>query len=396
MKAWFRDLVMYSFSAFLSILALLIPKSKKLVLLGAFAGKRFADNSALVFEKIKEEHHDLQAVWLTNNRQIVQAITKNGGEAYLRRSVRGIWLSLRTSIYLTSHGIKDVLMYVPMFKRPKHIYLHHGIPLRKGWFDLKNAPKKSIRSSKQKINCTHFMIAPSTFAASQQNQLLPIGLEKFAYTGLPRNDIFFDETFDPNGFKDSLGINQEHKLILYCPTWRPWAATRFFPFKDLELEKLNSWLTKNNTLILLRPHHVDLNSSSNAVFWKKVEQLDSMKLLSHDICPNVNHLARISDALITDYSSMYYDYLLLEKPVVFLPYDVERYESEIGFYPNYHEITYGDKPKNQTEFLQTLQDITEGKDNHSAKRNALKDKFYDVLDGQSTERVVELVKSLLV
>ncbi len=395
MNAWLRDLMMYSFSFVLSLIALVIPKSKRLILFGAFAGKRFADNSALVYEFIQRKHPELRPVWLTNSQEVFKKVRAEKGEVYYRRSLKGIWLSLRTPIYLTSHGVKDVLMFIPLLKRPKHIYLHHGIPLRRGWLDLKNAPRKSVLSSKQKITTSNCMIAPSKFAASQQNKLLPIGLDKFELTGLPRNDIFFDARFNADKFKDSLGLAKHKKLIVYCPTWRPWGATKFFPFEDVNLETLNTWLKQHKAIILLRPHHVDLKDKSNAKFWQEIKYMEGLKLMTHDICPNVNQLARISDALITDYSSMYYDYILLDKPVVFLPYDLERYEKEIGFYPNYAEITHGAKPTSQIQFLNVLEDLINNKDTYKEQRNELRDLFYDHQDGRSTERVVELIKSII-
>ena len=395
MKYWIREVAMLSFSFLLKITSLVTPKRKNLVLFGAHNGNRFSDNSAILYSYILENCPDLIAVWLTNNDQVISEVKSIGGEAYKRRSIKGIYLSLTASAYFTSHSIKDVLMFVPINKRPKHIYLHHGIPLRKGWLNIDKAPKKSIRSTNAKIRATNYMIAPSKFAAEQQNKLLPIGLDKFAYTGLPRNDIFFDSSFDKISFKKKYDLDTFTKVILYAPTWRPWGATQFFPFSDYSLEQLSNFLQEKNICIVLRPHHVDLNGPSNANFWNSIKDHKNIKLITHETCANVNNLCMVSDALITDYSSIYYDYLIQDKPVVFLCYDFERYNAEIGFYSDFNDIAIGYKPNSQKLFLKALQDISMDMDLYNEGRNKLTDKFYLHLDGNSSKRVTDLVIDLI-
>ena len=394
MKKWIRDMIMHGFSYLLALLAWIIPKKKDLVLFGAFNGTYFGDNTGILFQFILKKHPELRVIWLTNSSTVIQEVKQLGGEAYKRRSLQGIFLSLICPVYLTSHSIKDVLMFVPIKKRPKHIYLHHGIPLRKGWLDLKNAPKSAIRSTYEKIRATNFMIAPSEFAAQQQNKLIPIGIDKFKITGLPRNDVFLDTSLDLDAVKKKLALDTFQKRILYAPTWRPWGATRFFPFPDTDLPMIHRFLEEQNMSIILRPHHIDLNKMENQAFWETIKGMAHFKLIDHNTFQDVNILCRISDALITDYSSLYYDYLLCDQPVIFLDYDFEQYNREIGFYCDYPEITIGYKPKNQKAFLEALFDIYEGKDPFQEKRDQFKHQFHQFTDVHSSERVTQLLKSL--
>jgi len=395
MKTWLRDIFMNVFSFLLGTKALILPKQKGLILFGAHNGNRFSDNPAVLYQHVLKNNKELRPVWLTNNNDVIDQVKKLGGEAYKRRSLKGIWLSLITPIYITSHNVKDVLMYIPFKKTPKHIYLHHGIPLRKGWLDLKDAPKKSKKSSLDKIESSNYMIAPSKYAAEQQNKLLPIGINHFAITGLPRNDIFFDNSFDVEKFKRRFELNDFNKVVLYGPTWRPWGATQFFPFADYKIDELVAFLQKENICLVLRPHHVDLKSTDNKDFWESIRGINNIKLITHDLCPDVNEMCMISDALITDYSSMYYDYLIQDKPVVFLIYDYDRYNKEIGFYPDFQKITHGHKPDSQQSFIQALLEISEGKDTFAKERNDLKDRFYLNLDGNSSQRVTKLIIDLI-
>ena len=391
-----RGFVMYTFAFVLKIIALLLPKVRNQVLFGSSNGKRFSDNSAVLFKYILDNHPDLKVIWLTNSEKVIEEVTKAGGVAFKRRSIMGVWKTLVSPIYITSHSIKDVTMFIPLLKRPKHIYLHHGIPMRRGWFDIKGASPKSMKSTKNKIRVSNHMIAPSIFAAKDQNKLIPIGIEKFEITGLPRTDVFFNKDFDQYKFKQKYALESFDKLILYAPTWRPWGTTQFFPFQDLDFEQLETFLNESNSCIILRPHHIDLERKENASFWKKIRSSSRMKIINHDICQDVNKLCIIADALITDYSSIYYDFLILDKPVVFIPYDYKRYNKEIGFYQEYEKITIGSKPESQLDFIKVLKDeIIDGNDTFGLERNRLKEKFYQHLDGQSSERVTQLIKNLI-
>ncbi len=389
-KKLFRTFLMETLSITLALLAVIIPKKKGLILLGAFNGDHFGDNAAFVFSKAQTQKN-VQVIWLSNSKKVVKEIQQQGGKALLRRSLKGIWMSLRAPVIASSHSIKDVLMFIPFKGFPHFVYLHHGIPMRKGWLHLKNAPPKARQAILQKTRKAQAMIAPSRYAAEIQNKMYPAGLEKYKITGLPRNDVFF--TKKAAAVKKELHIDPNKKIILYAPTWRPWGATTFFPFPDFSARQLDAFLKENNLFLLLRPHHLDLNHEENKAFWQSAKKMDDARIITHAECADINILALISDVLITDYSSLYFDYLLLDRPTIFLDYDLKKYESEIGFYINYPEIAIGPHPKTwetfKTEILLQLK-----KDPHQKKRQELLQKFHRYRDGNASERVLALLEKL--
>ncbi len=389
-KKLFRTFLMETLSILLASLAAITPKKKGLILLGAFNGEHFGDNAAFVFSKA-QTNKDIEAIWLTNSKKVVKEIQQQGGKVLLRRSLKGIWMSLRAPVIASTHSIKDVLMFVPFKGFPHFVYLHHGIPMRKGWLHLKNAPPKARQAILQKNRKAYAMIAPSLYAAEIQNKMYPAGLEKYKITGLPRNDVFFTKKAD--SVKKKLHIPPNKKIILYAPTWRPWGATTFFPFPDFSANELNIFLKENALFLLLRPHHLDLNHEENKTFWQSVKEIENVQIITHDDCADINILALISEVLITDYSSLYFDYLLLDRPSIFLDYDLKKYESEIGFYVNYLEITIGPHPKSwetfKTELLLQLR-----KDPHKKERQELLQKFHLYRDGKASERVLALLEKL--
>lgn len=391
-KYQIRQIVMESVSLLLRILALLTPKQKGLILFGSFSAKRFGDNSAALFSYIHKNHPELTAVWMTNSNQVVEEIKQLGCSVLKRRSFRGVWLSLRAEVVVSSHGIKDAIMFEPFSHLPKLVYLGHGIPLKKGWIEIKNIPIKFKKASLKKIKYSTFMISSSDFSAQLQNSFLPIGENKIKITGLPRNDMLFE--LKKNITKKKYNINEFKHVIFYVPTFRNWELTRFFPFEDYNIKQLNEFCEMNETCFILRPHHNDLNNM-NTYFWKEIKMSSNFKIITHERCSNVNELLVASDCLISDYSSIFFDYLLLDRPMIFLPYDLKRYSKEHGFLIEYDLITPGYKPKDQKELLRNLKQVICGKDEYTGLRNELKNKIHKYHDASACFRVTKEIKGLI-
>ena len=392
MRYCLRQVVMESFSFFLKIMALIIPKQKKLILFGSFSAERFGDNSAALFSYIHKNHSELTAIWMTNSDQVVEEIKYLGCSVHKRRSFRGIWLSLRAEVVVSSHGLKDAIMFEPFSHRPELVYLGHGIPLKKGWIGIENIPVRFKKESLKKLKCSSFMISSSEFSAQLQNGFLPIGKNKIKITGLPRNDMLFE--LDKNITKKKYNLNEFKYVIFYVPTFRNWELTRFFPFEDYNIKQLNEFCELNETCFILRPHHNDLKNM-NTDFWKEIKGSTNFRIITHDRCSNVNELLVASDCLITDYSSIFFDYLLLDRPMIFLPYDLKRYTKDHGFLIDYDSITSGCKPKNQQELLINLEQIIYGKDEFKSLRNELTNKIHEYQDANSCYRVTKEIKGLM-
>jgi len=391
-KYHLRQIVMNMCTLLLKIASLIIPKQKGLILLGSFSAERFGDNSAALYKYILKNHPEIIAIWMTNNTHVEDEINKLGGPVCKRRSVHGIWLSLRAEVVISSHGIKDAIMFEPFYHRPKLVYLGHGIPLKKGWIGIKNISKRLQKASLKKIKYSTFMISSSEFSAQLQNNFLPIGKNKIKITGLPRNDILFE--MEKHTIKEKYNLSDFKFVILYTPTFRNWGFTRFFPFEDYDIKKLNKFCEVNKICFILRPHHSDLKNI-NTNFWKEIERTSNFILITHERCSNVNELLIVSDCLITDYSSIYFDYLLLDRSIIFLPYDLKKYSREHGFNIDYDKVTPGYKPKTQSELLENLEQIIYGKDKFISLRNELKNTIHKYHDANSCLRLVKEIKGLM-
>ena len=123
---------------------------------------------------------------------------------------------------------------------------------------------------------------------------------------------------------------------------------------------------------------------------------DVINVLTIDEYENTQELMLLSDCLITDYSSIFYDYLLLDRPIIFIPYDIEKYTNRMGkFAGDYNDETPGIKISKQIEFKNYISTIINNKDVFQAKRKKLCKLAHEHIDGNSSERVFQVMQGFL-
>ena len=202
--------------------------------------------------------------------------------------------------------------------------------------------------------------------------------------GLPRNDIFYDEDklrSIKNKYKDIFPQNK--KIILYAPTHR--AAEKEFDFK-LDVNKLYKEL--NDEYILLIKSHYFIS--------EKIQIDDKLKEFVYDVSyyDDIQELLVISDILITDYSSVFYDFgFQKNKPVLFYAYDKDEYiKNWGGFYKEYDSYVPGPILYSTDELAEAIKNKEILKDASERLENFMQD-YDDYKDGRSTERVYKLLFS---
>ncbi|MCM8829852.1 MAG: CDP-glycerol glycerophosphotransferase family protein, partial [Candidatus Omnitrophica bacterium] len=368
-------------------LDILIPKNKKFLIFTTRGGGLFYDNSKYLFLSfLKHYNTQFKIFWYCSNKNIYNSLlTKIDSENLLYQySLRGIWTILRAKTIFFTHGI--IRDFDKLYKKKRClILLWHAVNFKnKSLTD----PQKSSKEKKylpKKFSTYTFIIASSE--KDKENISLCTGIDpkKIKIVGLPRHDFLFNIT--PS-------TNRTDRKIIYAPTFRKTTKTIFFPFPDINIPLLKSFLKDYNIKIYLRPHYhynkypfyipVDIlqHISENISFldWTKYE--DTTELL-----PDI-------DILITDYSSIFIDFLILDRPIIFIPYDREDYEKERGLLYNYDEITPGPKIKTQKEFLYWLEQFVKNPELFKDERTKIKENFFAFYDGKSYERIYTELKKL--
>jgi CDP-glycerol glycerophosphotransferase (TagB/SpsB family) len=196
-----------------------------------------------------------------------------------------------------------------------------------------------------------------------------------------------------NNFFNSV-VNQRvdlrnKKLILYAPTYRSNSLSKFFPFKDFDQNDFIKILEEFNAVILLRGH-INEKEENFKEIEGKIIRFDS------DICIDINEALNSIDLLITDYSSIYIDYLLLNRPIVFVPYDLEEYKETTGLlFDNYDYWTPGYKTLTYSHFRKAIKEGLTDEDPYVIERKTIKKIFFPQSPIGATCRNFELINKLI-
>ena len=292
-----------------------------------------------------------------------------------------------SKLIVTTHG--------PLYKTKKNITidLWHGIPM-KGM----NLMDSGELYPKPLAYIDYFNVC-SNFEKTILNSCFGMKQKKYTVLGSARNDYLFN---DKNSVvKTLLNINKNAKLICFLPTYRDQFNGNYksfvskLTFDKFNLSQFNLFLKKNNFFVILKYHPNDKNLLENQLRNKK---LSNFRLLSEGFLKTKDlelyELLGCSDLLITDYSSVYLDYLLTEKPIIFIPTKIEEYKKNRGFLLEPYDFwTPGPKCLNQMTLEKEILLCLKSKNYYLAQRLELKDVFHKYKDNKSTKRIVDFIIS---
>ncbi|WAI00841.1 CDP-glycerol glycerophosphotransferase family protein [Methanogenium organophilum] len=388
----------YALKLFTYPLSLIIPKNSKILVIGGWFGERFADNSRYLYEflSINKEKYDFEKViWVTRNKKIIQELENKNFEVYHIWSLKSIWYHLRSPIFIYDQSINDLNSF--FLHKGVLLYLWHGFPLKKiGTFAMSDEYKKKSRCNIkifQTLECIlpgvkiryggkgSYLLAQSEFASNVLSEAFSIPKDRVILAGYPRNDIFDQKEpevyYIGNDFELIKKIqdlkNLGYKIIFYAPTFRDKAPTNFFGTEDLsEIQKLKTFLLNKNYALITKFHF-----ATNTM--GQILENDS-HFFNLDSDTDVYSVLPFIDILITDYSSIAFDFLFLNRPIIYFPYDLEYYRDEDrGFMFDFEEFTPGPKVYNIDELTKILEEIYQGVfiDHFSDERKKLSEKIYD-------------------
>jgi CDP-glycerol glycerophosphotransferase len=236
------------------------------------------------------------------------------------------------------------------------INLGHGTPLKRfGLWSRKVSLLQKMYYYLSKTNIS-YTIASSSVFVEYISKIFGLPPERVLVAGQSRND----QLFVKSDLDMSLFVGRtDTKNVLYAPTFRPSEELRFFPFLGFSYQELGDFFRQNNINVFLRPH-----PNFDDRIDKELFDIPNIYLFSGRDYPEIMDYLNNFDLLITDYSSIYFDYLLLDRPIVFMPYDYDSYNKENGFTIPYEEFTPGPKPSTLKDFLDALYESLYGKDKY--------------------------------
>jgi len=379
-----------------------LGEDPRLVVMGAANGKRYADNSRHLFEWLLSQRPDLEPIWLTRSRQVFDSLKRSGRPVALASTWSGMRALARARVGVYTNSLYDLALspfLVP--ERLQLIALRHGKSVKKVRFAQAEQTSSQRQLAERRFECSRvrYAISTSEFISDFQETSLRIGRHKHIVTGYPRNDALLHPTSEMRELWGAyLGNLRPLKVVLYAPSWRHGReAARFFPFGDFDVSALVEYLRSRALLLLLRPHPNDAQAFPAMMTY--LNQLstdpDVIRVASHEALPDVHSVLPFIDILVSDYSSLYHDFLLLDRPMMFVPYDYEEYNRHNGFHYDYMANLPGPAISTMAEFIGDLEMLLEGQDGFGERRLSLAGRVHAFRDARSCERVASLIESIV-
>ncbi len=303
----------------------------------------------------------------------------------MRLSVMSKVLSAKTVV--VTCGLDDFSPFA--FSQRKYIVqLWHGSVGFKGEVLTEHQLSEKLRSRALRAwKRFDTYISPSWVSAYIRCVNCGYDIRKVFFCGAPRNDSIINRETPHNRYLDRLREELSVKrFLLYAPTYRRNRPVKVFPFDDFNIQELDDFLEKQQAVILIRTHPSDVGGDDAPYGTRIVKFADKE-------CSDINAALHYFSVLITDYSSIYVDFLLLNRPIVFLLYDLGQYAKEVGLVcDNYDFWTPGPKPSTFAEFLSALDRALTTPDAEAAKRLALNTIFNTHQTGDSSKRILAMIR----
>lgn len=372
----------------LTWLASMIPRRRNQWVFGAWFGERFSDNSKYFFLYVCRFQPSIRGTWISSNPEVVRELRRLGFSAENANSLRGWMRCLRAGTHVISNGLQDTNRYLSAGARI--VQLWHGIPLKRIGFDEpQHSPARWWLQTFRRL-FPHLRPYNYDLVACQCHEMAKtisrafrLKLEACPVTGSPR----LDADLLANTFPDVVDLSTWRtrypgkRLLLYAPTFRQFGKGKYAPY-GFDADRLNEVLAGIDSVLLIKQHPADRDVAP--------EPTTNVKPLSSADVADIYPLLRCVDLLITDYSSLYFDAMALDIPVVFAPFDKMGYEAkDRGFYYRYEEVTWGKKAGNWRELEDLLREFHSSKEAFLAPQN-LKETFAPPL-GFASPRIYELL-----
>lgn len=378
------------------------PRSKNIWLFGSSFGKRFVDNPRYFYLFLNQyKKDDVRAIWITKDKDIVSFLRNHGLEAYYNHSLKGIWYCLHGAIYIFDNYSKDVSFWLS--GGAIKVNLWHGSGNKKTNFDNKFDRVRHPRNQWERFKTAlrrlsdekphHYTLATSPMMAKIFTSAFQTDMEHIIVEGYPRNDVLFSNELKKVYTKAELQIidriidcKANHMTItLYLPTFRN-SEHLFFEVMDLKL--FNAYLTERKIMFFTKLH-------PKSKLKEEFSHIQYSNIVNIDAGVDIYTILKFADLLVTDYSSIYSDYLMLNRPSVLFPYDFDEYTKETReCYFEYAEYMPEIKAYNMKELMQYMDKVFED-DTFEQGRLALRNKIFVTADGNSSIRLYGKIREIL-
>lgn len=374
----------------------LIPIQKKTFLFVAYHGRGYLCNPKAIHEYMSqcEAYHDYQFIWALKKDHYVDI---PNAKVIRYNSLQFFYYLARSKYWIFNCKMPAYLM-----KKKDQIYLQtwHGTPLKKLAHDINIGPSATFyRSQVTKDQMTKsydidrqrydYFLSPSAFATEKFISSFQLNLNQILEVGYPRNDFLTNITEEKiRQLKQKYNLPQDKKIILYAPTWRDNSYNSKGYTYEIQVD-FKYWKSKlyPNYAVLFKPHYLITNQ------YEYPDLNNFLYFMKEDT--DINELYVISDVLITDYSSVFFDFAILRRPILFYMYDLEEYKENIrGFYLDVPTDLPGEVITEEDELIHRLENLEIYFHQYIDKLKNFNQVYNSYQDGMCSKKVVEAVIDL--
>jgi len=353
------------------------PKNKKMIVFESFLGRQYSDNPRAIYEYIKKEHKEYICYWSVDPKHINKFKGENI-KIIKRFTLKWLFIAMRAKYWISNSRI-PLWIYKP--KGTTYIQTWHGTPLKKLALDMDKVNTSWKNPHLYKLDFItetarwDYLISPNSYSTKIFKRAFDFKNEVIE-SGYPRNDYLINNNTQENidRIKSQIGIPKNKKIILYAPTWRD----NFSYDLPLSLTNLKRALG-DEYFIIVRLHYLVTRTSELIGHDDFIKNVSSYN--------DINELYLISDILITDYSSVFFDYAVLQRPMIFYCHDLDKYKNDLrGFYFDFENEAPGPIVQTTDELIDVIKNIN----NYKLPSGFIKT-FSSLEDGNASKRVMEKI-----
>jgi CDP-glycerol glycerophosphotransferase (TagB/SpsB family) len=387
------------FSFLLYLMSFLFPRHKFKWVFGNYITDQFGDNPKYLFLYLNKYHNNIRSIWITRDPRIVHELREMGLEVYLKNSKRGVYHCLTSKVYFYSAFAEDINFFTS--GGAMLINMWHGVGLKKIEFNMTRGSlaglyhKKKWKyrfSSPWRFKRPSYLLSSSPFQSIPFASAFRIPLHRCLNFGYPRNDVMMM----PEQLRQQLIVKFENKetipfinklqafskVLIYMPTWRD--SPTFLKDLELDFNKINSIMQVKNELLILKLHVNSANIPAEGLtnVWIFPWYLDVYTIFPY------------THTLITDYSSVLYDYILLpEKEVILFIYDMEDYLADREFNYPFQPNVAGKLVTKKEDFYKVLSSTGPIESDNDVEQ--IRKLFWGRYNGHAAKELTQFVKDKL-
>ncbi|MCQ2960806.1 MAG: CDP-glycerol glycerophosphotransferase family protein [archaeon] len=372
-----------------------VSTDDKTILFQSSVGRNYSGNTRYIYEEMIRQGLDkkYKCYWVFEKSIYNQIDLPGNGVKLDKSSFKFLYTSLKSKYWIFDTRQPN---YLQKPKDTVFIETWHGTPLKKLALDMEKVDMSGNTNIKQYRKRFKKHTSQWDYLVSQNSYSTEIFRRAFAFNGnmleigYPRNDILFRENTEEGikKIKEKMNIPKDKKVILYAPTWRDneFHKNGIYKFAtDMDFNLMKERLGDDYVLIV--KYHYSVRENIN---WDEYAPF----VIECNELWDIQELYLISDILITDYSSVMFDYAILKRPMLFFTYDLEFYKNNLrDFYFDMVEEVPGPIVRTTEELIYEIEAVDESyMEKYSEKYEKFTAKYNEFDDGNASNEIIKLLK----